>query len=234
MLGVLVNAAAVIAGGLIGLLLKKGIPSRLNDIMTKAVALAVLYIGITGIIGEMNFGAGMGGKYTLILIICTVLGGLIGGLIKIEERFSSFVEKTEKRFSKNPDKPQVAQGFISASLLFCVGAMTIVGSLEAGIQGNNSTLFAKSLLDFISSIILASGLGVGVALSSVFVFVFQGAIALLGQFIAPVLTDYCISMMSSVGSLLIIALSLNMMGITKTKILNLMPGVLLPVLLCLI
>ena len=182
----------------------------------------------------MNFGAGMGGKYTLVLIICTVLGGLIGGLIKIEERFSSFVEKTEKRFSKNPDKPQVAQGFISASLLFCVGAMTIVGSLEAGIQGNNSTLFAKSLLDFISSIILASGLGVGVALSSVFVFVFQGAIALLGQFIAPVLTDYCISMMSSVGSLLIIALSLNMMGITKTKILNLMPGVLLPVLLCLI
>ena len=228
MLGVLVNAVAVIVGGLIGLLLKKGIPARLNDIMMKTVSLAVLYIGITGVVGEMGFSSGMGGKYTLILIICTVLGGLIGGLVKIEERFSAFTEKVEKKFSKNPDKPQVAQGFISASLLFCVGAMTIVGSLEAGIQGDNTTLFAKSLLDFISSIILASSLGVGVALS------FQGAIALTGQFIAPILTDYCISMMSSVGSLLIIALSLNMMGITKTKIMNLMPAVFLPLLLCLI
>lgn len=234
MLGVLVNAVAVIIGGLIGLLLKKGIPQRLNDIMMKAVSLAVLYIGITGVVGQMNFGADMGGKYTLILILCTVLGGLIGGLLKIEERFSVFTEKVEKKFSKNPDKPQVAQGFISASLLFCVGAMTIVGSLEAGIQGNNATLFAKSLLDFISSIILASSLGVGVALSSLFVFLFQGAIAVTGQFIAPILTDYCISMMSSVGSLLIIALSLNMMGVTKTKIMNLMPAVFLPLLLCLI
>ena len=234
MLGVLVNAAAVIVGGLMGLLLKKGIPERVNDIMMKAVSLAVLYIGVTGIIGEMNFGADMGGKYTLILIVCTVLGALLGGLLKLEERFSRFTENLEKKFSKNPEKPQLAQGFITASLLFCVGAMTIVGSLEAGIQGDNSTLFAKSLLDFISSIILASSLGLGVALSSIFVFVFQGAIALLGQFIAPVLTDYCISMMSSVGSLLIIALSLNMMGVTKTKVLNLMPAVLLPLALCLI
>lgn len=234
MLGVIVNAAAVTIGGLIGLLLKKGIPERVNDIMMKAVSLAVLYIGITGIIGEMNFGADMNGKYTLILIICTVLGGLIGGLLKIEERFSAFTERAEKRFSKKDQQPKVAQGFISASLLFCVGAMTIVGSLEAGISGDNSTLFAKALLDFISSIILASSLGVGVALSSLFVFVFQGAIALLGQFISPILTNYCISMMSSVGSLLIIALSLNMMGITKTKIMNLMPAVFLPLLLCLI
>lgn len=234
MLGVIVNAAAVTVGGLIGLLLKKGIPERVNDIMMKAVSLAVLYIGVTGVVGEMDVGADMGGKYTLILIICTVLGGLIGGLLKIEERFSTFTERAEKRFSKKDQQPKVAQGFISASLLFCVGAMTIVGSLEAGIQGDNSTLFAKALLDFISSIILASSLGVGVALSSLFVFVFQGAIALLGQFISPILTDYCISMMSSVGSLLIIALSLNMMGITKTKILNLMPAVFLPLLLCLI
>lgn len=234
MVGVLVNAVAVIIGGLIGLLLKKGIPERLDDMMMKTVSLAVLYIGVTGVVGEMGESALVGAKYTLVLIICTVLGGLIGGLLKIEERFSTLTENIEKKFSKNPDKPQVAQGFISASLLFCVGAMTIVGSLEAGIQGNNATLFAKSLLDFISSIILASSLGVGVALSALFVFVFQGAIALAGQLVAPILTDYCISMMSSVGSLLIIALSLNMMGITKTKIMNLMPAVLLPLLLCLI
>ena len=144
MLGVLVNAVAVIVGGTIGLLLKKGIPARLNDMMMKTVALAVLYIGITGVVGEMGQGAVVGAKYTLILIVCIVLGGLIGGLIKIEERFSAFTENVEKKFSKNPDKPQIAQGFISASLLFCVGAMTIVGSLEAGIQGDNATLFAKS------------------------------------------------------------------------------------------
>ncbi len=234
MIGVIVNTVAVILGSLIGLLAKKGIPERINELLMKAVGVAVLYIGITGIVSEMDFSGQIGAKYTLILIISVMVGTLLGGLIKIEERFSAFSEKAEKKFSKSNGKTSIAEGFITASLLFCVGAMTIVGSLEAGISGDNSTLYAKSLLDFCSSVILASSLGFGVVLSSLFVLVFQGTIALGGVLIAPVLSDYCISMMSSVGSLLIVALSLKLMGILKIKIMNMMPAILIVPLLCLI
>lgn len=233
MLGVLVNAVAALVGGIIGVLIKKGFPERISDSIMKAVGLSVLYIGVTGIIGTVPETVN-GGKFTLVLIISMVVGTLVGSLIKIQERFATFTENIEKKFKKDNGKVNLAEGFISASLLFCVGAMTIVGSLEAGIQGDNSTLFAKSLLDFISAIILASSLGIGVAFSSVFVLVFQGAIALLGSYIQPILTDYSIAMISTVGSLLIIALSLNMLGITKFKVMNFMPAVFLPLIFCLV
>ncbi len=233
MLGVLVNTVAVLIGGIIGLFLKKGLPKRISDSIMKAVGLSVMYIGVTGIVGKVPYGVD-GGKFTLVLIVSMVVGTLIGSLLKIQERFSDFTEKQERKFKKNDGKTNIAEGFITASLLFCVGAMTIVGSLEAGIKGDNSTLYAKSLLDFVSAIILASSLGIGVSLSGAFVFVFQGAIALLGVYIEPVLTEYSIAMISSVGSLLIISLSLNMLGITKFKVMNFMPAVFLPLVLCLI
>lgn len=233
MIGVLVNAGAVLAGGLIGLLLKKGIPARLSEVILKIVGLCVLYLGITGIVADRPAEVD-GGKYTLVLIGSVVLGGALGHLLRIEEHFSAFTSRIENHFRRETGGSSIAEGFISASLLFCVGAMTIVGSLEAGIRGDNATLFAKSLLDFICSIMMASTLGVGVPISGLFVFSFQGAIALFGNLIAPLLTAYCIAMISTVGSLLLIALSLNMMGITKFKVMNLMPAVLLPVALCLI
>ena len=127
----------------------------------------------------------------------------------------------------------VAKGFVTASLLFCVGAMTIVGSLESGISGNHEILFSKSLLDFISSIIFTASLGIGVMFSAAFVFVYQGAITVLAQFIGPFLGEIVIAEMTCAGSLLIIALGLNMLGITKLKVMNYIPAVFLPILLCL-
>ena len=127
----------------------------------------------------------------------------------------------------------IAEGFVTASLLFCVGAMTIVGSLQAGLTGNNEMLFTKATLDGISSIIFSASLGIGVMLSAAFVFVFQGAIVLLAQAVEPFLSDAVIAEMTCVGSLLIVAIGLNILGITKLKVMNYMPAVFIPIVLCL-
>lgn len=225
MTGTIVNVIAVILGSSIGLILKKGIPQRFSDSIMKAVALCVLYIGIDGCLK---------GENTLITIISMVLGVLIGELLRLDDGINSLGKKLEDKVSKGKNSDgNIARGFVTASLLFCVGAMTIVGSLESGISGNHEILFSKSLLDFISSIIFSASLGIGVMFSAIFVFVYQGAITLLAQFIGPYLGDVVIAEMTCVGSLLIIALGLNMLGLTKLKVMNYIPAVFLPILLCL-
>ena len=134
--------------------------------------------------------------------------------------------------SRNGEKISIAEGFVSASLLFCVGAMTIVGSLQSGLQGNHEMLFNKSMLDFVAAIIFASTMGVGVMVSAAFVFVYQGAITLLAQWVAPILSDVVIAEMNCVGSVIIIGLALNMLGITKLKVMNYVPAIFIPILLC--
>ncbi len=224
MLGVIVNAAAVIVGSAIGLLVKKGIPTKFTDIIMKGIGLCVLYIGISG---------SLKGENTLILIISIVVGAVIGEACDLDGRLNRFAEGLEQRFKKEgKEGPSIAEGFVSASLLFCVGAMTIVGSLQAGLSGDNEMLFTKSTLDFISSIVFASALGVGVMLSSGFVLVLQGAIVLLAQFIAPVLSDNVIAEMTCAGSILIIALGLNLVGLSKFKVMNYMPAIFIPIALC--
>ncbi len=225
MTGTLVNVVAVITGSAIGLLLKKGIPQRFSDSVMKAVALCVIYIGIDGCLK---------GENTLIAIISMAVGALIGELLKLDDGLNSLGEKLESKMSKGDSgEKNIARGFVTASLLFCVGAMTIVGSLESGISGNHEILFSKSLLDFISSIIFSASMGIGVMLSAVFVFVYQGAITVLAQFIGPYLSDGVIAEMTCTGSILIIALGLNMLGITKLKVMNYIPAVFLPIILCL-
>ena len=163
-----------------------------------------------------------------------VLGTLIGELVDLDDkitRLGNFLERKFKNLSKNGT---IAEGFITASLLFCVGAMTIVGSIESGLTGNNSTIFAKSLLDFIAAIIFASSLGIGVALSSGLIFVYQGAITITAYFAGNFLSNYMISQMSFVGNLIIIALALNMMKITKFKVMNMVPAIFLPIIFCLL
>ena len=128
--------------------------------------------------------------------------------------------------------PSIADGFVTASLLFCVGAVAIVGALNDGLTGNHDMLFAKSLLDGISSIVFGASLGLGVAFSAVAIFIYQGSIALLASFLQPLLNDAVIAEMTCVGSLLIVALSLNMLGLTKIKVMNLVPAIFLPILLC--
>ena len=222
--GTLVNVAAVILGSSIGLLLKKGIPQRFSDSIMKAVALCVIYIGIDGCLK---------GENPLIAIISMAVGALIGESLKLDDRLNSLGQKLENKMSKGKSADNtIAKGFVSASLLFCVGAMTIVGSLESGLNGNHEILFSKSLLDFISSIIFAASMGVGVMFSAAFVLVYQGLITVLAQFVGPYLSSGVIAEMTCTGSILIIALGLNMLGITKLKVMNYIPAVFLPILLC--
>lgn len=224
MIGVIVNTATVIAGSIIGLLFKKFIPKDWGDFIMKGIALCVLYIGMQG---------ALGGENALIAIISMAVGAVIGLALDLDKHLNNFANRIEKKFKKDDNEISIAEGFVSASLLFCVGAMTIVGSLNAGLQGDNTLLFTKATLDGISAIILSATLGIGVLLSAGFVFVFQGAIVLLAQLVAPVLTDACINEMTCVGSLLILAIGLNMLGVTKLKVMNYMPAVFLPIILCL-
>ena len=221
--GTLVNTATVLLGGTIGLLFKKGIPERMSDSVFKSLGLITLFIGISG---------SLCGENTLIAVISMILGTVIGELFDLDKRINSLGKFIEKKTSKGNEKSTVAQGFVSSSLLFCVGAMTIVGSLQAGLENDCSVLFTKSAMDFCSAIIFASTLGVGVLYSAAFVLVYQGSITLLSGFLAPVLTDSVIAEMNCVGYIIIIGLAFNILGITKLKVMNFVPAIFLPIALC--
>lgn len=222
MLGVFVNVIAILIGSSIGMVVKKGIPDRISEAMMKGLGLCTLYIGWSGALKGSN---------TLVLIISMAIGIVIGEGFDLDAKLNSFAKKLEDKFKGKKGSVSIAEGFIAASLLFCVGAMTVVGSMQAGLSGNYEMLFTKSVLDFISAMIFASSLGIGVMLSAVFVLVFQGSIVLLAQIVAPFLTDAVVAEMTCVGSVLIFALGLNIVGITKLKVLNYLPAMFLPILL---
>lgn len=241
--GTIINALAVLAGSAAGLLLKwlaghfssrlpagsAALGGRLQGIIMQGVALCVLYIGVSG---------GLKGQNTLIAILSIVIGAIIGELLDLDRRMHALgdwvQEKSSKLMKNGGSGPSVAEGFVTASLLFCVGAMAIVGALENGLTGNYDTLKAKSVLDGISSIVFASSLGIGVAFSAVGIFLYQGIISLAASFLQPFLGDAVIAEMTCVGSLLILALGLNMLGLTKIKVMNLVPAIFLPILLCMV
>lgn len=223
MLGTLVNTFAVIIGASIGLLIKKGIPERIGDSLMKGLGLCSLYIGISG---------AFKGENTLIMIISIVLGIGIGEGIDIDSRVNSVVKRIESKFFRKKGKNNIVQGFISASLLFCVGSMTLVGAMNAGLLGDNTMLYTKSAMDFCSSIIFASTLGIGVLLSAIFVLIYQGGLTLLAIYVAPLLNNQVINEMTCVGSLIIIAMGLNILGITKIKLMNYIPAMFLPIIIC--
>lgn len=253
--GTLVNTGTVIAGSLIGLLihfvskkgkLKSARFAEVSNSIMRGLGLAVVMVGIGGALeGVINdavrdavvhpgvLAEGLYSDNTIMTILSIVLGVLIGGLIDIDRWVNLLGKKVETLFNRNPEQSAVhvpvAQGFVSASLLFCVGSMTIVGSIQSGLSGNHDLLYTKSMLDFVSSIILASTMGIGVLLSSVFVLVFQGGIALVANLAGQGLSEIVIATMSSVGSVLIVGLGLNVMGITKLKIMNYLPAVFLPI-----
>ena len=240
--GTLVNAAAILAGSLLGMLLtwlaghfstllpagSTLLAERLKTIIMQGVALCVMYLGISGCLEGNN---------SLIAILSMVLGALIGELLDLDKRMRSlgdWVQKRTEHLVTNGGQASISEGFVTASLLFCVGARAIVGALQDGLTGDHSTLFAKSLLDGISSIVFGASLGLGVAFSAVAILLYQGSISLLASFLQPYLGDAVIAEMTCVGSLLIVALSLNMLGLTKIKVMNLVPAIFLPILLCLV
>lgn len=222
MLGTLVNSSAIIIGCLIGLLLKGKISQKIADTIMNGLALCVLYIGISG---------AFQGEDTLVTIICIALGSLIGEVIDIDKWLNTLGKKLELKFNKS-DKEEsisISQGFVSSSLIFCVGAMAIVGSLQSGLSGNHETLFAKSIIDGITSIIFTTTLGIGVMFSAISVFLYQGIITLGSSILSNVLSTSVINSMTGIGSLLIIGLGLNILKATNIKIANLLPAVFLPI-----
>lgn len=220
MLGTIVNFFTIFVGGIIGVLLKGGLPKRFTDTIMSGIALCVIYIGISGTLKGENM---------LLIVISIAIGSLLGEFINIDENLillGNFIENKAKNFSKDTS---ISLGFVTASLLFCVGAMAVVGSLESGLLGKYDILFTKSILDGVTALILSSTLGIGVILSAFSVLVYQGLITLAASLLQNILTTPIVNEMSAVGSLLIIGIGLNMLGITKIKVANMLPAIFIPV-----
>lgn len=229
MLGTIVNSLAIVAGGIVGMLLKvllkEGLSEKIGKNVMDGLALCVLFIGALNLIGVADK---LDSTSVLIIIISTVIGAVIGENIDIDKKIENLGDNIEKKLNKKGG--QVSKGFVTTSLLFCIGAMAIIGSLESGLSGNHKTLFAKSVLDGISSIIFASSLGIGVILSAASVFLYQGLITVCASFLKGVLISSVITNMTAIGGFLIIALALNMLNATKIKVANLLPAIFLPIL----
>lgn len=222
MVGTLINTVAILVGTALGLLLRKGIPERLRETVVQGQGLCVILIGLSGALKTGD---------TLCMIICMVAGALIGAAINIEKRLNDLGAFLERKVTRGQGETgSVAKGFVSASLLFCVGAMAIVGAMDSGLRGDHSTLIAKSALDGISALFFASSLGIGVGLSAFAVLIYQGAIALLAMWIEPLLTETVITEMSAVGGLLIAGIGLNMIYDKHIPVGNLLPAIFLPML----
>ena len=223
MIGVLVNTAVVILGGLLGLLINKGLPKRITDTVMSAIGLCTIYIGISGVLKCQK---------DLVLIISMAVGTFIGSLLDLDGHLNRTAQKVADKFKKSDGKGNGAEGFVNATLLFCVGAMAIVGSINAGLTGDNSVLFAKSVLDGVSSILFGATLGVGVLFSAISVLIYQGAIVLLSAPLSNLLTDAMITEIGACGSLMIVAIGLNLLKVTKIKTANLLPALIIVPILC--
>lgn len=226
MLGTLVNAAAIVAGGLIGLLFRKGIGPRYEESIRMALGLAVALVGAKGaILAESEL---------LVLIFSLVIGTVIGEWLDIEgrmERLGKWLQdRLQRRMPGNKDGGNTgfSRAFVSATLLFCVGSMAIVGSLESGLSGNHQTLFAKASLDGLISVVFASSQGPGVLLSAAPVLLYQGSLTLAATLLKPLLTAVTVANMSAVGGLLIVVIGSNLLGITKIRAGNMLPTIFLP------
>ncbi|MCG8400382.1 MAG: DUF554 domain-containing protein [Firmicutes bacterium] len=217
MTGTIVNTAAIIVGALIGLALKKGIGDNIKITVMQGIGLAVLLVG-----AKMS----LQGTEILVVIISLTLGGICGELLRVEYRLEKMGLWIENRLGGSGGKGgNVARAFVTSSLIYCVGAMAVVGSIEDGLNGNPGTLFAKSMLDGVSAIFFASTMGVGVLFSSVPVLVYQGSITLMATWMQNILNPYVIDQLTSTGGLLIIGVALNILGIKKINVGNLLPAI---------
>lgn len=218
-LGTLVNSGVIILGSLIGLLLKRGLPEKWQETMINSIALCVFIIGIQMAMKTDNI---------IIVIISLVIGSIIGEIIDIEEGMNGLGAWLGSKLSKESCSTagQIAEGFVNSSILFCTGAMAIVGSIQDGLSGDCSTLFAKATLDGIIALILTANVGVGVMLSAITVGVYQGSITLMAGFVEPYITEVILQEITASGGVMIMAIGTNMLRITKIRIGNMLPGML--------
>lgn len=215
MLGVIVNVIAIVAGTLIGLLVKRGLPERVSNVLMQGLGLVVIVIGVQGAIAEPN---------VLVMIVSVVVGLAVGEALDIEGHVNRWSERLTSRFVGEGQGAKMAQAFVTSCLVMNVGAMTIVGSLDAGLTGDCSMLYTKSMLDFVAGIMMGATMGVGVMGSAAFTLVFQGGIVLAANLIAPFASDAVVAELTYTGSVMILAIGLNLAGITQLKVLNYLPG----------
>ena len=227
MTGTLVNAAAVIIGGLIGLVLKKGIKEAYTDGINKVLGLSVLIIGLNGVISNMfTVSDGkLSSSGELLLIVFLVVGTLIGEMLKLDDRFSRFCKGIATKFTSEG----YASGFINGTELFCVGAMSIIGSINDGLTGDSSILLVKSALDFVNAIIFGATLGYGVIFVFIPIIIYQGGISLLAGALSGILQGELLTQICMVGYAIIMAIGLNFILVKKFKTLNMVPALILPV-----
>ena len=218
--GVLINAAAVVAGGVLGTLGGRFMPEKMKQTVLAATGLVSIGIGISGAIGSSN---------QLIPILSLVIGAVIGELLRIEDGVTRAGDWLQKRFGKSGS---ITEGFVTGSLVFAVGAMAVMGSLESGLKNDHTILMTKSVIDMAGSVAFAGSLGIGVAFSALSILVLEGTVTLLASLLTGVLTDAVITEISVTGSLIIIGVGLNVLGLTKLRIMNMTPALLLPILLC--
>ncbi len=229
-IGTIVNIVLVVIGSLLGLLLKKAIPERLKTSLVQALALATMTIGLTGIITascKADESGVLSSDYIILMVVSMAVGTLIGELINIEKRLDNMGSFFRKKFSSESSST-FAQGFITASLVFCVGSMAILGSLNDGILHDPTILITKSLLDMIMAMVFTSTLGIGVMFSIITIAVYQGIITLCASFVAPYLTETIISQMSFIGSILIMGIGFNFLYEPKLKLANMLPSMFVP------
>lgn len=219
LLGSAVNGIAIVIGGLIGLFAGKLLPERIRTALVPTMSLVTIGIAVPGMMKTENL---------LIPILSMVIGTFIGELIDIDGALQKLSNKLQSKFKGS----SVAEGFFTCSLVFAVGAVAVMGALDSGLKGDHNLLYAKALMDGTAAIAFAAALGLGVVFSSVTVFVVEGGIALLAGLVADLLSTAVINEISFVGSLLIVGISLNMMGATKLRILNMVPALVLPILFC--
>lgn len=218
MLGTIVNSFAIIVGGLVGFLFKNVISAKLSESLLKASAMAVLAVGMK---------LTLQGNNLTLLIVSIIFGTLIGELIDIESKLDNLGSSIEQKIKTK--ESNVTQGFVSCTLVFCIGSMAIVGSIQSGLTGNHEILFSKALLDGIISVTMAVSMGIGVVFSSISVFIYQGTITLLAQFLESLLNDVVVNEMTAIGGVMIMVISLNFLEIKRIKVGNMLPAVFIPI-----
>lgn len=228
-LGTIINTAAVVLGGLIGMLLNKGIKERFQNTLMAACGVATIFIGITGTLqGMLTVADGkVETQGTMLLIFSLVLGGLFGEWVNIEKRMDGIGEKLKKLLKAENDNKFV-DGFVNTSLIICVGAMAIVGSIQDGLTGDYSMLTAKAILDFVIVVIMASTYGVGAMCSAIAIFIYQGAITLISHFAGNFISEELTGYLSYIGSALIFCVGINITFGKKIRVGNLLPALLIP------
>lgn len=222
-MGIILNGITIILGTLLGIVLKNIIADRFSQHIMQGIALCVLLVGIKGALQIQN---------SLIMILSLVCGAVVGEGLQMEERVRAFADWLQKKTaSDHRCFTNIGEGFVAAVMIFCVGALATMGSIQLGLTGDSSLLQTKSVLDGITSVFLAATEGIGVGLSFIAVIAYELILVGLSQIVSPYLSEVVTLSMSAVGSLLLVGLSMNMLGITKIKIMNFLPAIFMPILI---